>query len=112
MHNLTDKLRVWHAVWGVLLIVALASGACSIGVVAQTPTPLTGGAVSTAAAPGITAATLQPTIAGGSANLPAGSQATSGQPRIVLLLIIIVVALILLGGGGFTFNRRRDRRLP
>ena len=112
MRTVTGKLRVWHSLWVALLIVALASGACSIGVVAQTPTPLTGGAVNTAAAPGITAATLQPTIAGGSANLPAGSQSTSGRPRrITLLLVIVVVALIVLGGG-FTFNRRRDQRFP
>ncbi len=111
MRILTDKLRVWHAGWIVLLIAVLSSGACSIGVVAQTPTPLTGGAVNTVAAPGITAATLQPTIAGGSANLPAGSQSTSGRPRIALLLVIAVVALIVLGGG-FTFNRRRGQRLP
>lgn len=112
MRTMTGKLRIWHSVWIVFLIGALASGACSIAVGAQTPTPLTGGAVSTAAAPGITAATLQPTIAGGSANLPAGSQSTSGgSRRIALLLVIVVVALIVLGGG-FTFNRRRDQRLP
>jgi len=111
MRTMTDKLHVWHSVWIALLIVALAVGACSIAVGAQTPTPLTGGAVNTAVGPGITAATLQPTIAGGSANLPAGSQSTSGRPRIALLLVIVVVALIVLGGG-FTFNRRRDQRLP
>lgn len=112
MRTMTDKLRLRHSVWIVLLIGALVSGACSISVVAQTPTPLTGGAVNTAVGPGITAATLQPTIAGGSANLPAGSQSTSGgSRRIALLLVIVVVALIVLGGG-FTFNRRRDQRLP
>ncbi len=112
MRTMTDKLHVWHSVWIALLIVALAVCACSIAVGAQTPTPLTGGAVNTAVGPGITAATLQPTIAGGSANLPAGNQSTSGRPRrITLLLVIVVVALIVLGGG-FTFNRRRGQRFP
>ncbi|MDQ2784850.1 MAG: hypothetical protein M3Y58_07600 [Chloroflexota bacterium] len=112
MHIVTAPSRVRRSICATLLIVAITSGACSIGVMAQTPTPLTGGAVSSAVAPGVTAATLQPTIAGGSANLPAGSQTTSGRPHgITVLLVIVVVALIVLGGG-FTFNRRRDQRLP
>ncbi len=112
MRTVTGKLRVWHSVWVALLIVTLVSGVCSISVGAQTPTPLTGGAVNTAAAPGITAATLQPTIAGGSANLPTGSQSTSGGSRRIALLLVIVVAALIVLGGGFTFNRRRDQRLP
>ena len=92
------------------VIGAVASSALAVGVMAQTPTPATDGAVSTAA-PGITAATLQPMIAGGLANLPAGNQSMSGRPRITLLLVIAVVVLIVLGGG-FTFNRRRNQRLP
>ena len=48
---------------------------------------------------------------GGSANVPAGSQSTSGRRKITLLLVIAVVVLIVLGGR-FTFNRRRYQRLP
>lgn len=107
---LTNKLRVWRSVSVALLIAAGLSGAIAMGVIAATPTPTTGGVVSSPA-PGIAAATLAPTIAGGSANLPAGSQSTSGAPRITVLLIIVVIALIVLGGG-FSFNRRRSRRLP
>ena len=112
MRIVANKRRLWHALWVVLLIGALASGACSVGVMAQTPTPLTGGTVNTSVAPGITAATLSPTIAGGSANLPAGSQSTSGGSRRIALLLVIVVVVFIVLGGGFTFNRRRDQRLP
>jgi hypothetical protein len=110
MNIWTNISRRWHVI-GATVLIAAAYGACAMSVIAQAPTPTTGGAVSTPAAPGISAATLAPTIAGGSANLPAGSQSTSGRPRITALLVIAVIALILIGGG-FTFNQRRSRRLP
>ncbi len=104
-----DTVRGRHWLWAITLAVAMLYGTVSISVMAQTPT--TGAVVSTPAPPSVSAATLAPTIAGGSANLPAGSQSTSGRPRITALLVLAVIALIVLGAG-FSFNRHRFRRLP